>query len=548
MFTTLRFPREALLLFVFLTVLPINAQESPEPPLVVEELMEPEVPEISEDNVEVPEPPEDDVPEIGPVPEEALAEDQVAVGVEDELPADELFPLAESELLDESAVLPLDQAGLEPGTYVAPEEYEVDTETGMITAIENVDEDPVEDPEDGFASFALPLALTTNPGIAPGGFSYVLGGRPSGFSGNPRSSPIGAFRQGLTLTADFFTAYNSNVTQASGDVGSPVNDDLIFSIGGTVSYLTQSRDWNFGAKYTGFYDIYADNTDFNGINQSAEILANYDGGKLSASFFTGISQERGANRFLGSDNFVEQTSISVGASSAYQLGAKTSVQADLIYRFTTSDGGDFEDTNFIGGGLSALWKFSPITEIGPGIRYTFESNSGNARTAFGPTLNVNYRLSSKLSLSSRVGLDFIDFSNDGSSDPSTSALVAVKWDASRLWGMDLTLYRDTEADPSLAGAFNEVTAIRVGYTRRISRATASLGIGYEMAQTAGNDSGGAGVSRPDRDFLTLDAAVGMKLFRDTTEARVFVRYSDQSGGAGESFDSTLVGFSLSRTF
>jgi hypothetical protein len=40
----------------------------------------------------------------------------------------------------------------------------------------------------------------------------------------------------------------------------------------------------------------------------------------------------------------------------------------------------------------------------------------------------------------------------------------------------------------------------------------------------------------------------MPVFANTTSASVFMRYSDQNGATGETWDSFQIGFSLSRSF
>ncbi len=388
------------------------------------------------------------------------------------------------------------------------------------------------------------VGLTDYSGYGQGKYGYLLGGAPTGFRGSTVAPGTRSTLSGLSVIAELGASYNSNITQATGDVGSPVIEDFLMSVGGTVSYLSKGREWTFGGSYTGMLDVYFDNSDFNGYNQSANLLASYNGAKLDATVTAEIARERGGNRFYGPSEFVEQTRASIGVSSAYELGPKTILTGDAVYSHTTASGGDFEDTDAFSSGIAALWKYSPITQFGPGLRLTYDSNSQNDRTSIGPTLNVNYKLSTKISMTSRVGLDFTDYSNAGSEDPSTSALLGLNWNASKLWGMDLSVYRDTEADPSISGAFNEITAIRVGYNRKIRRASLTLGAGYEMAETVGN----SGPSRSDRDYFTLDASLEMMVFRNTTNASVFVRFSDQNGGGGESFDSTIAGVGLSRTF
>ncbi len=373
---------------------------------------------------------------------------------------------------------------------------------------------------------------------------------PSGFTGAPQASPprigtAGEILSGFSLSTSLTGTYDSNVTQSPGGSVAPIEDDFILRFGGSVSYLSKSTDWTYGGTYRAGYNEYFTQTDFSGLDQGGSLVANYQGGRLSASLTTGVDFDRGGNRYYSSA-FVEQTSFRTALTARYKLSAKTSLQGNIGQAYTTSSG-NFADTTSYDAGISALWRYSPLTEFGPGLRYTYQAGGGsNARTSVGPNLNLNYKLSTKIALNSRVGMDFTKYESGGSSDPSLSASIGLNYQASRLWSASLTFYRDSQADPSVPGAFTQITSIRAGYQRKIRRVSWNLGLGYE---SAANQSGGSSTaSRPDRNFVTFDTSLSLLTFANTTTASVFLRYSDQTGGTGDSYQDTQVGVSLSRSF
>lgn len=398
----------------------------------------------------------------------------------------------------------------------------------------------------------LPLgAATVSLPDAPGGFQS-LPSAPSGFDLGPGTalgtSALGdLILDGLSFATTFSGVYNSNVNQSPGPPLAPVEDDFIATLGASVNYLSTAPHFTFGGNYRASYDSYFSNSDLSGFNQGAGLVANYKGGKLTATLGLGIDFDRGSNRNYAS-SFVERTNISSSLSARYRLSAKTSLAGNIGQTYTTASG-DFSDTESFDAGASALWQYSPLTEFGPGIRYTYRTGSGSSqpgRSSIGPTLNVNYKLSTKVGLTSRVGVDFASYDDGGSADPTFSSSVGLNYRASSLWGMNLSLYRDVQADPSVAGAFSQVTALRVGYNRKIRRVTWNLGMGYETTTT--ERPGGAGRGAPDRNYFTVDSSLGMALFSNTTSASIFLRYSDQSAGRTQSWDSFQPGFSISRSF
>ncbi len=372
---------------------------------------------------------------------------------------------------------------------------------------------------------------------------------PSGFSES--AGPLGGIGEGILDGFHFSTSlsalYNNNITQSPGQPIAPVLDDFILSLGGMAGYRTTGSDWTFGAAYNGNYNTYLDNSRFNAYNQSGSINANYQGGRLSASLNTGISYNEGANRFFNTAEIVKTTSISNSLNARYQVSSKTSLAGNLGYSFTTSRG-NYNDTRSFNAGVSALWRYSSLTEFGPGLRYTRNTGGGGGdRTSIGPTMSVNYRLSTKVSLTSQVGADFVSYDSGGSADPTLFTRIGVNYRASDLWGMNLSLVRDARADPSQADAYNEITALRLGYNRRVRRATLNLGVSVEKNSFEAS-SNSAAVPRDDRDYFAIDGSLGMPVFSNTTSASVFMRYNEQRGSARDTYDAFQCGLSLSRQF
>ncbi len=161
-------------------------------------------------------------------------------------------------------------------------------------------------------------------------------------------------------------------------------------------------------------------------------------------------------------------------------------------------------------------------------------------------MSFNYTYSSKLTLNSQFGLAFADYSDIGDSDASVTASVGLRYNPSPLWGMDLSLFRNTQADPSVDDSFRELTAIRLGYDRKIRRLRFGLGLSYENSSDA-NRGGFGSRSRPSRDYLSLDSTLGMRTFANTTDVVLFMRYSEQFADE-ESFDAFQMGLRLSRGF
>jgi len=380
----------------------------------------------------------------------------------------------------------------------------------------------------------------------------TLPSAPSGFSGIGSATPT--FRRDiaatkpLTVDLSVLGSYDSNIFESSGEAGSQngKEQDFIISLGADLRYRTGYKNWRIEGRYRPGYEAYTSNSNLSGLTHAADVATAYQGGKLVAVAQVGFAMNRGANRFYA--DFIEQTRYFYRLSADYEISPKTTLSSYLDQSWTEVEESAFDDTSSFDTGLAALWKLSPLTQIGPGIRYTVRAGDDREdRTTFGPTLNLNYKLTTKVSLTSRVGLDFVDYEDSGSGDSTVSAAINLNYQANVLWGMKFSLYRDTEADPSRAGSYNEITSARIAYHRNIRRASVELGFGYEMSSY--DESLEIANAREDRDFLTLDASISHPLFKGSSEGTLFIKYRDQSSDDTlENWDRLLFGLGLSRQF
>jgi len=383
------------------------------------------------------------------------------------------------------------------------------------------------------------------------GFGTTMPGQPSGFSATQTAghsiSDLGdSLIQGLKLTPSFSTSYNSNISPNQNVTNGTAKDDFIMSLGGNLDYLSKAADFTFGGNYRGNYNRYFNHTDLSGYNQGGGVVANYNGGRFSISGTAGMSVDRGNNSNYASA-FVEQTTINSSLTARYRLSPKTSLQGTFSQVYTSATGG-YSNTSSLSFDASALWKYSPLTEFGPGVRYTYRSGSTQlGRTSIGPTLNLNYKLSEKVALNSRVGVDFASYDDGTSADPTISASLGLSYQASKLWGLDFSLYRDTQADPSTAGAYTETTSLRLSSHHKIHRAMWNLGASYQINNSIRPGSS-SGSSIPERDFLSFDTSLSMLTFANTTNVSIFLQFNDQRGATTGTWNSVQTGFSLSRSF
>ncbi len=349
---------------------------------------------------------------------------------------------------------------------------------------------------------------------------------PSGFSSSgsmismSEADDYGGFDFSLGLNSLFDT----NITQASGNGPVEVESDWIITPSLHASYLLGGSRFQLGARAEVEAPFYQDRDDFNATNYSLNAFGGYRSRKVVASFTTGISSDSGINRLTS--GFTEQFSYNSGFLASYRFSGKTSLLASWDQRDIESRTSGFSDTSSLTAGLSGIWQATSRLSIGPGYRYGVRTGEDDEElTVVGPTLRLDYQLSTKVKLRSSFGLDRSDSPFSGTSTQPNWSL-ALDYRASARWGFNLTTIQDTQATFSQGGGFDQSTAYRLTYWRQIRRARLELGLSYEDREPIDIPLNAAGLR--DTQYTTLSAALTLPVFKRQADLTFSVNWRDQS--------------------
>jgi hypothetical protein len=349
---------------------------------------------------------------------------------------------------------------------------------------------------------------------------------------------------GLSFGLITSCTYDSNVNQAN-DRQIKAEGDWFLSLAPTATWETQIRDFTLQLNAGLNYEQYGSLDDYSGLDYRGGAKLGYQGGPLSLDGSLNFGSTQGNDRYTG--GLTEERTLGLQFSGRYALSSKTSLEASL----STSDSNSARqtgnapdsDTSQTSFQVAALWQATPLIELGPGIRSTWSTteNAGD-RSTVGPMLRLGYRLSGKVDLDSRIGLDFSEI-DGGASDESVSAAVGLQYRLDALWNFRFDLSRDVVPETGIGGGFRESTQWRLGVARKILAAQLDLGVGYEVSTSSG------GVGASDLDYLTFDAGLGMPLFGNRGSGRIFLRHQDNSSSdANRDWSGIQSGLSLSYRF
>ncbi len=349
---------------------------------------------------------------------------------------------------------------------------------------------------------------------------------PSGFSSSGSMISISEADDygGFDFSLGLNSLFDTNITQASGNGPVEVESDWIITPSLHASYLLGGSSFQLGARAEVEAPFYQDRDDFNATNYSLNAFGGYRSRKVVASFTTGISSNSGINRLTS--GFTEQFSYNSGLLASYRFSGKTSLLASWDQRDTESRTSGFSDTSSLTAGLSGIWQATSRLSIGPGYRYGVRTGEDDEElTVVGPTLRLDYQLSTKVKLRSSFGLDRSDSPFSGS-DTQPNWSLALDYRASARWGFNLTTIQDTQATFSQGGGFDQSTSYRLTYWRQIRRARLELGLSYEDREPIDIPLNAAGLR--DTQYTTLSAALTLPVFKRQADLTFSVNWRDQS--------------------
>jgi hypothetical protein len=278
-----------------------------------------------------------------------------------------------------------------------------------------------------------------------------------------------------------------------------------------------------------------------GLNYSLATGIGYDGGKWQVGVDLGSALTNGGNRYLG--DYSELLEYRSAFNASYQISPKTRLDGSLSYRLADPQSGNGLRTEALETIFTGLWKYSRLLELGPGIRYRWDSSEGtDDRVTVGPLLRTRYRLTGKTALDSDLGINFFD-TEDGGSDTAPFARLGVHYEMTRVWTFDFSLGNDSVADE--AGGYRDTFRVRAGVSRPIRRANWRFGLGYEKLN---RDNVVLDVG--DTKSFSVDTALMMKVFGEKADAELFVLWREQQedGGGSGDWSGTQVGLSLGAKF
>jgi len=367
-----------------------------------------------------------------------------------------------------------------------------------------------------------------------------------------RAEPSDSLSEGFVFSSYSEFGYDSNPSFGYGAERLRGSDTYIL-LGGEVGFLRRVGDLVLDLSYYGDYQRYSGQSDLNNDYHEVDLAVGYERDVLSVSLDASLTSGSGANAYYQS--LVEEKMWNVTLQSAYELSALTKLRARYDYqdrnpavREDVLPGVAVPTVNDVSGHtvrFEALWSYSSLLQIGPALRASTRSGSGEAGRlrSVGPGLSVDYKASTVVALEATAALNWYDIESGGGGDRFISASIGATYRTSPLWSLKLGIGRDLVASSSDVGTFTERTYGRLRFRRQVGRNSLTVGASCYFDDYIGVN--GAGLS--GREYYSCDLAVGRTVF-EASDLSVFVKYGNLSANQLSNTDSLVVGFSLDHKF
>lgn len=368
-------------------------------------------------------------------------------------------------------------------------------------------------------NFTLQVADSNPLGIGNFVPSRLDLGMDSGIEGGIK----GAFGYGVGLE----TVYDSNFQLAENNEESEVSALFI----PWLSYVSDPEGGasvSLTANYKPTFRAFLENSDLNGVDQSADATLSFVGGRTEVSLFARYNELSGTDRLTGT--FTSGSLLTGGVRATRGIAPRTSLNGGLSYAQSDYSSGDIEGSRVFTGYVGGLWSATERTSIGSSIRYTqSESDNTGTRDAWALLAEVRYRLGERIWLSASLGPEFSKNSESGDNTISLSGDIQARYVINERWSWVNSLRTATVPSPSETGYVVNNVNITTELEHQLLRATLSGGVEFNYSDY--ESVGEILIDRENEENLGFFLSYNRNLFSDRIAFDSTLRYAVNNGAS-----------------
>ena len=287
-------------------------------------------------------------------------------------------------------------------------------------------------------------------------------------------------------------------------------------------------DFSFEARYSPVFQIYANNSDFNGVDHTGGASFTYSATRTTIKVYADYSQVSMSDRLAA--GFIQGSILNYGITGSYQLASRTSLLAGWSAATSDYDSGARSGADIYTSEVSGLWDATERLRIGPSVQHTLtESDSTGERDAIGLLVKTRYHWGERILIDGSGGVEFSKNSRSGDDgrEAGLTGRISVDYAFNDRWTFRGALRYSTVPSPTNLNYLVNDLSFTSAIIRSFDRATLEFGLvvsssDYEaVGLVAGN--------RQDDDYLSGYLTYRRKLFSDRISSDISLRCSTNDG-------------------
>ncbi|MES2925090.1 MAG: hypothetical protein V4819_26280 [Verrucomicrobiota bacterium] len=354
----------------------------------------------------------------------------------------------------------------------------------------------------------------------------------------------GGFNTAISLNS----AYDSNFLQSENDPESEFSLSLTPSVFYTSDPEGGARIVMTGG-YTPSANVYLNNSDFSGVDQSGNVSLIVSGSRTTISAYAGYGEDSGTDRFAG--GFLTGSALSVGLQGSYQLAPRTSISAGWSSAITEY-GGEYGENSAVGFNghsvnLGGFWAATERFGLGPSLTYSTDSsdNTGGSNS-WGASLQANYKAAERIQLSGSLGTQYSVYSREsGSGGFNLTGSFNASWQIDEIWSWSGSIQSGIVPSPIYTNYVINSWSISSSLNRSLSSGSAGLGLNMDFSNFESVGPTG-GVTQDAQENVSLFLNYSRPLFRDRVGFNASIQYTLNSGDSD--WQQILLSAGLSKSF
>lgn len=324
------------------------------------------------------------------------------------------------------------------------------------------------------------------------------------------------------------TIYDSNFLLSENDPES----ELTTTFTPWVNYRTDPEGgapFSIAANYRPVVQTFLENSDLNGVNQSADVSMKLEGSKTLITAFGSYVEIAGTDPIL--NQFVNGSFLNGVITATYQIAPRTTLFASGAASISEYETTALEGSKIYTTAIGASWAATERLKFGPAFRYTASSSDNTGSSdAMAFSIQGEYKVGEKIQIIGSLGWEYTDDSREGGSGRSglTGGLTANYALTERLAWSNSVQYV-TVPSPSEENYVINNLSISTALYRELLRANVGLGLSMNVGTYDG--VGPVGVQLEDDKNFGIFVSYRRKFMHERLEFDSRVRYSVNNGNS-----------------